>query len=472
MVPIFVLPDDVLLAIFDLCMNTDVVQNLSLSAEKHAKRMIESWQTLVHVCRRWRKLVFGSPHRLDLQLVCTARTPARYTLDVWPALPLIIRYRDYSHWTKSADNVIAVLERSDRVRQISLQSAPSSYLENVLAAMQEPFPELTSLEIGSYGMVRVLPDSFMGGSAPRLRSLWLERIPFPGLPNLLLSATHLVSLRLDNIPHSGYISPEAMISALSTLTSLRSLTLGLQSPQSYPNHRHPPPPTRSVLPALTYFWFKGATEYLEDLVARIDAPRLDDLNLILFNQIIFDTPQSIQFIGRAPRLKALEKARISFKNDAASVNLSSHTSGYRRLNVKIPCTTLDWQVSALEQVCTSCLPPLSALESLYIYETPYSHHWQDNVERTLWLELLRPFTAAKNLYLTEEFAPRIVHALQDLVLDRMTQVLPTLRNIHLEGFEPGPVQDGIRQFANTRRLAGNPMAFSRWWRRRFEKVDE
>ena len=106
--------------------------------------MIEAWQSLVHVCRRWRSVVFGSPRRLNLRLVCTAKTPARDTLDVWPALPLVIRCNgDYP--TESVDNIIAVLERSDRVCQINLMDVPSSHLEKVSAAMQEPFPELTHL---------------------------------------------------------------------------------------------------------------------------------------------------------------------------------------------------------------------------------------------------------------------------------------------------------------------------------------
>ena len=34
---------------------------------------LEAWHPLVHICRRWRNLVFSSPHRLNLQLVCTGR---------------------------------------------------------------------------------------------------------------------------------------------------------------------------------------------------------------------------------------------------------------------------------------------------------------------------------------------------------------------------------------------------------------
>ena len=70
---------------------------------------------------------------------------------------------------------------------------------------------------------------------------------------------------------------------------------------------------------------------------------------------------------------------------------------------------LDWQVSSMEQVCTSCLPPLLNLEHLYIYENPrWRQHWQDNIENALWLELLRPFTSVKNLFLSKDFARRIV----------------------------------------------------------------
>jgi hypothetical protein len=132
--------------------------------------------------------------------------------------------------------------------------------------------------------------------------------------------------------------------------------------------------------------------------------------------------------------------------------------------VKISCRELDWQLSSLEQVCTLSLPPLSTLEGLSIYEGSFSRsHWQDNIENVLWLELLHPFRAVKNLYLSEEFARRIGPALQELVGSRATEVLPTLQNIFLEGLEPsGPVQEGIQQFVATRQVTGDPIAVSLW----------
>ena len=451
------LHDDVLLEIFDIYVNKNELQSY--------KKEIEKWQTLVHVCRRWRSVVFGSPRRLDLQLVCTSVTPARDTLDVWPSLPLVILDSDLTEDAED-DEILAALERSDRVVEIQLYGVNGPNLETVLAAMQVPFPELTDLLLRSTdGKASVLPDSFLGGSAPRLQFLTLARIPFPGLSKLLLSTTHLIDLHLDNIPHSGYISPEAIVAVLSTMTSLESLSLRFISPLSRPDwaNRRLPPTTRSVLPVLTCFRFKGACEYLEDLMVHIDIPPLNRLYITLFNQIVFDTPQFTQFVRLSPNLGPFEKAHVVFGSNATWVHLSSQTSVNGKLVMKIPCIELDWQVSSMEQVCTSCLPPLSPLEDLYISEYIYLPPvWQDNIENTLWLELLRPFTGVKNLYLSEEFGSLIIPALEELTGRRTTEVLPILQNIFLEKLQSsGTVQAGVH-FISTRQDASHPIAVSRW----------
>ena len=77
---------------------------------------VYAWQPLVHVCRRWRNLVFGSPRRLKLRLLCTSTTPVKDRLDVWPALPLVI----VGNMTYSSDNVIAALGQSNRVREVDI----------------------------------------------------------------------------------------------------------------------------------------------------------------------------------------------------------------------------------------------------------------------------------------------------------------------------------------------------------------
>ena len=452
------LPDDVLLDIFDFYVDKD----------------FEEWITLAHVCRRWRSVVFQSPHRLNLRLVCTHKTRVRDTLDVvWPSLPLIIRHAEnIKDGPSCVDNTIAALERNDRVCQIGLDCLRSSLEYVTNSAMQKPFPELTDLHLSmvdNSGPILRIPDSFLGGTAPRLRSLDLSNVLFPGLPKLLLIATRLVNINLDlySIPRSGYITPEAIATSLSALTSLESLCLLFRYPQSrlaLESRRPPPPPlTRSILPSLTKIRFKGTSKYLEEILARSDAPRLNEFHITFFNQIIFDTPQLFQFISRRPTLRALTEGRITFSSRAIVVRFTSRISDRRVLSVKIPCDASEWQLSSLEQVCTPSLPPLSALEDLYIFEDgAFARRWQGGIENTLWLDLLRSFVAVKNFYLSDKFVPRIAPALQELFGGRTTEVLPALEKIFLVGFQlSGPLHKDIEKFVAARRLTGHPVAVSR-----------
>ncbi len=380
------------------------------------KRETEAWRQLVHVCPRWRNVVLGSPRRLNLRLCCTPKTPVKDTLDVWPGLPLVVWGSMAS--TSGTDNVIAALGQSNRVCEVILWGNTKRQLEEVLAPMQVPFPELTDLQLASDGeTLPVIPDSFLDGSAPCLRSFSLIGIPFPGFPKLLLSATHLVELRLFNIPHSGYISPEAMVALLSVLSSLRSLSFGFRSSQSLPDweSRSLPPPKRSILPALIYLHFKGVTEYLEELVTRI------------------------------------------------------LSTGFSTLEIAISCREPDWQLSSVEQICNSSLQhPLSThVEDLYI-EHQYSQLvWKnDAIESTQWLQLLLPFAAVKNLYLSKEFAPGIAATLQELVGGRIMELLPSLQNIFVEGLESlEPFQKNIGQFFVARQLSDHPIAIAVWDKR-------
>ena len=450
------LPDDVLLEIFDLYM---LMMKQSRRLDK--REIIEAWQPLVHVCRRWRNIVFESPRRLNLQLVCTPKS-RKDTLDVWPALPLIVMGTlDVSSRT---DNIIAALGQNDRVRQIDLY-LQSWTLESVLAPMQVSFPELTDLHLFQVSYddeTLVIPDSFLGGSAPRLRSFTLTCIPFPGLPKILLTTTHLVQLHLRHIPHSGYISPKAMAALLSVLSSLESLHLDFPSPQSQTNWESQslPLPERSILPALREFGFKGFTGYLEELVTRIDTPRLDNMCMTFFNQIDFDCPRLAQFINRAPKLKKRD-AQVEFDDNSARVRLPALHSTF---GIDIFSFEPGWQLSSIAQVCNSSLPPISMVEELYIEHRYLELVWENNaIEKTAWLELLFPFTAVQDLYISKELAPGIAAVLEELAVGRIKEVLPSLQNMFVEGLEPSRyLQENIGQFVAARQLSNHPITVSVW----------
>ncbi len=368
------LPDVALIEIFDFYV--------------HESEWIDAWHTLVHVCRKWRSITFGSPRRLNLQLYCSPTTPVRRTLTVWPPLPIVIR--QYGDPMCGMRNVIAALKHNYHVCEIELWRIPSSLLEQVLASMQMPFPALTNLRLGSKDeSAPLVPDWFLGGSAPRLRHLSLRSIQVPELPKLLLSATDLVDLSLRDIPHSAYIPPETMVACLSTLTRLKTFIVEFMSPQSRPQadpeHRRPPPLTLTVLPALTEFKFKGVSEYLEDLVARIDAPLLHSLAITLFHQLLFETPHISQFFSRTLKTKAINDARIVFKDRAVQVSLplTSGMSPDETLSLGISCRESDWQLSSLAQVCTSSSFLFSSVEHLYISEIDIGHLTGKTIPRAL-----------------------------------------------------------------------------------------
>jgi hypothetical protein len=325
-------------------------------------------------------------------------------------------------------------------------------------------------------MAQVVPNSFLGGSAPRLQELTLHEIAFPGLRKLLSSATHLVKLNLWRIPHSGYISPEAMATCLFALT-------GLGSKHSVLNSSHlclvltgkADVHLRSLAQpyALTYFRFKGVSEYLDDLVARLDAPLLDKLDITFFHQLVFDTPNLPQFISRTPSLKPHDEACVAVYDSGVRIApVRPFVRGFP-VDLEISCRRSDWQPSSFAQVCRSAFPHtfISPLENLYIRGDEYHGypqlHWplEDDTENlnAQWLELLDSITAVKNLYVSKEFTPRIASVLLELVGERVGEILPALQGLFLEDINPaGPDQEAIRQFVAARQLSGHPIAVSRW----------
>jgi len=479
-VTIGALPDDALLEILSFIM--EEVYEAFEASESVEVELLEQWYTLVHVCRRWRNVVFASRCRLNLQLICSSKRPVRKMLNIWPALPLIVNDwhlrlldSEFGSCKTHIDNVVAALECCDRVRHISLGFLPDFLLKVFAAVMQESFPALTYLELFSDSKsAPALPDSFLGGSAPRLRSLTLECIPFPGLPTLLLTTNNLVGLSLIRIPYSGYISPEAMARCLSSLTKLRNFRLEFNSPRSRPDRpsRHPSSVTRVDLPALIYFRFRGDNEYLEQFVARFNAPLLRVIYITFFNRLLFDISQLSRFIGRVENDKVIQKAAVRFGPDEASVvlseKLSENADVRTSLELRIKCTKSEWQLSSLADICSSSSSsysfPVSSLERLDILPryTGFSvGQWHDDMEDTQWLELLQPFTAVKDLYLCEGLALRVVQALQDLTGERATEMLPALQSIFMGGLSEA-VQTAIGPFIASRQLSGHPVAVHSW----------
>jgi hypothetical protein len=403
-------------------------------------------------------------------------------LNVWPALPLSIYLHNYEWGRRQSDsqdrweNVIAAMECRDRVRQINFFDLSSSLWAQVSTMMQESFPALTEVYLQCMpdsGHVPVLPDTFLNGSAPRLQHLTLWQISFPSLRRFLLSTSDLTLLCLWKIPNDGYISPEAMATSLSALTKLKTLIIQFASPTPQPKRRtRPPPPhTRSVLSALTSLHFKGVSEYLEVLAARIEAPLLERFLTLFFNQLVFDIPQISWLIGNInlPRPSGLS-LRFA-QNDETSVRFSwsgTGSHGERYLNVAVIGKGLDWQVFSVAQICDHILPLCSSVEWLNVEyrgrrgNTEPPRMRPDDMDHRRWFELFHPFISVKRLEISDELEPFIDAALQGLTEESAAGVFPTLNSLSIVGdISDRAAQQGIESFVTARQHSDHPVSFHR-----------
>ena len=449
------LPDFVLLQIFHF----DRVKHFDEVGDGDSDRLCFPWRwdRLVHVCWRWRSIVFASPKFLDLRLVCVSNTRLEL-LGIWPPLPIIIT----DIYLPIFDFNTAI-EHHSRVCEIHLFRLTTLQLRRLVSAMQEKFLPLIHLALSSVGTaspVPALPDGFLGGSASLLQSLELRWIPFPALPKLLLSATNLVHLSLEGSPDSGYIQPQVIVTSLAAMANLKSLAIGFALPQSFfdQESQSPPPPTCNILYALTCFKFKGVSEYLEDLVARIDAPLLDFIQIVLFDRPAFNFPQLTRFMRRATKFEAPNEVCVYFIPDGFQVkSLPPRGGSHEEYRLEIIFKMLIWEHLPLAaKVFASFLPSICMVHHLYIFCTPYLVS-KFNATLMQWLEIFCPFIAVKHFYICQELAQWIV------LWEQSTDVLPALETLFLNELQPsGRTQEAIEQFVATRRLLGHPVAVSLW----------
>ena len=422
------------------------------------------WRRLMHVCRRWRQIIFESPHRLNLQILCTRGIRFKKSLGIWPDFPIAIKFPGHSRLTRAieADDVIAALEHSDRVLDIELQ-VTGSQLEKMAMVLHKPFPALTYLNIGSsgvpHGRVPVLPGGFLGGSAPCLQELTLYLISFPALPTFLSSTKNLVKLSLYNVPPTGFISPATLIACLAELPKLDTLCLGIESDSG---QIHPLPITRTVLSALTHFHCPGAREYLEDLVAQIDCPKLAMVTVSYIGPADdFQVTQLFKFINRSvgPEVSPFSPTIVRLYN-GGSVMIDMYRRPIHPKEDWDPATISIYyrdtylQVSHIAPALRRFSQRFSAILSTVAYLSVVAEDRQlegtDDVE---WLHFLHQFSTVQTLQVSREFAEHVTLALEDIPAERVAEILPSLCLIYLESHPAS----SLEKFVTARALSDRPV---------------
>jgi hypothetical protein len=452
------LDDDVLFCIF----------NYFRQDEENGWNDHLGWCKLSHVCRRWRHLVHCSASRLGMYILCTNGTPIVGTLDHLPPLPLFINYRDTTAPITPKDELAichALLLR-DRVRHLDLQ-LPPSILHTFLPLMNEPFSmlEYLSLSYTNRGAPNlILPKAFL---APNLQHLNLVGIDIPKRLRLLTSTVSLVTLVLTNVRAPGYFLPRLLAARLQSLPQLENFSVGFAVPIPRPSAQRELLSKRGAtvtLPNLKHLAYQGVSAYLECLVAQIRTPLLERLEITLFNQIAFQLPHLTHFINIIEGLK-FPIAKVSFGRDTISL-ITDHcdTQEYDgRVSLHVMCRQMDWQIDCAAQICNALMHMLFGVEELRLifYEETMPTEWQNGeIDGTTWHELLRVFAGVKELYICTALLQELSRALEVEDAGSDPGFLPSLQEI-VSQFEGSDGEDLFSSFIRARRIAGNPVLYTR-----------
>ena len=394
-------------------------------------------------------------------------------MSIWPTIPIIfIGHATLRH--SNYDSAIAVLEHPERVSRIRLFGQESQLIK-IAALMQESFPVLTHLSISSqFRNVLPLPDGLLGGSAPSLQQLHLGNVLYPALPMLLSSACNLVDLKLHNILLTGYISPEAMSSHLSASPKLETLYVKFNDLSPFSDLTVSPPVARTVLPALRIFTFFGKRKYLGDFVSRIDTPQLN--YALVFYQggdisINFDVPRLTKFIDRSEYLKRSmsRHCKIVIEQDHQVLQdivtlCLGRTIGKRRIPKPGILVCLDTGVEKKFSHLTNLLGFMSPILSDVVHFTidsdnPAYSSQPEGRNDFDWSQLLRQLASLQTLLVFGNVTSLISQALAHVNTRTITEFLPTLQLLCLEGEEEGQATSPVGKFLAVRRDSGHPVTF-------------
>jgi hypothetical protein len=194
---------------------------------------------------------------------------------------------------------------------------------------------------------------------------------------------------------------------------------------------------------------------LEGLVGRISAPSLNILRVYLFNQLSFTVPHLLQFIQTSETLR-LTAVQITFGALAVSLHAVPWVWD-TPLMLRIKCGHLDWQVLSAVQLFGTLSPLLSVVEQVaFSYEEHnQSSEWHNDVDRSQWRELLRPFTNTKTIRVPDGLVGKIFRSLPSDDGEPPLELLPNLEEVEYSG--GSDARDAFTTFLNERQVAGHPV---------------
>jgi hypothetical protein len=440
---IHILDDDSLLNVFSLYRSFLLGKdNDDDDRFKEGKRQwVEEcwWYKLVHVCQRWRNLIFRSASYLGLSLVCTNGTPVADMLAYSPSLPLVIDYFEgYDGVTaEDEEGAILALKQRNRVRRVRLFTITN--LQKFIAAIDKEYPILEHLiiwnRIKENTTISMFPETV---EAPHLRHFALVDITLPIESRLLTTAVHLVTLYLVmNNPHT-YFNPNTLLAWLSFMPKLETLKISFlfSAPDRDVERQptHPPVMSPVTLPNLYHFYFRGDSTYLEALVHRI-TPCPEKLDICFVIQPTFSVPCLLQLMNTRENLK-FERAIFRFSEWQAFMAFYPRGEAEMyALSIAVNGCGFVLQLSSVAKICNSLSQIFSAVEHLTLdigtLDSWSTEEYSLGVNSVGWRQLLSSFSNVKTLRIHKILVEGVSRCLELDDGDLSLGLLPELQELIL-----------------------------------------
>jgi hypothetical protein len=218
--------------------------------------------------------------------------------------------------------------------------------------------------------------------------------------------------------------------------------------------------TAIMLPNLHHLTFRGVGTYLEAIVYRITAPRLEKLRIYIFNQLTFSVPRLMQFVSTTENLR-FKSAEFEFADKEVGVKVYPHEEAKTyALSIDVDCWHLDSQVSFAAQISNS-LSPTFSVENLTLGHRIHSQSSKEynETDPTEWRKLLRSFGNVKTLRIAEGLVEELSRCLELDDGELPLELLPELQE--LTYFGSGKTGDTFTSFIDARQGAGRSITLIR-----------
>jgi hypothetical protein len=400
----------------------------------------------------------------------TKRTPRAIALKSLPPLPIIVDYRDENWTTKIRNRIISALAHPDRVCGIAI-TMPSTGMQGrsktskkLLAAMNQPFPALESLELFCPSIQSNVSPPFLTVPTPHLRRLEFTFISNTStfLSSLLSCTKSLVdlTLRLYSLVFSSLETQ--LLAHLQDMSFLSRLELEIGGVI------FPTAPLRNkdiLLPKLTFLRFTGRVAQLEALFACLAAPSLQELHITPYH-FSFDPESPITYLPRFVRNVGKPFFSAQLNNSRAGINLVMSTYSHSADDPPFIFIVNPMPQIYLEDDVFSAA--LATVQVVFVVP-PFKAVAIRMRSRFPWPSFFKLFRNAKTLRVSHGMEREVGNILRPDNEGFSLQLLPALEEIELntttrpgtptriDEDQLGPIVGPFKPFMDARQQAGHPV---------------